>query len=101
MKNPSDWEYWKYSDHFYFFDHSTNSIIFGDWEVDTVDSQGGGEGDGEHWHRVFKVINNKNKTLEFYYVPGYYSSYNGTEIEWDGIYEVLPYEKTVIAWKAK
>ena len=76
-----------------------NSISFGDWVVAVVDQEGGGEGEGEHWHCVFKVEKN-GELVGHYYIPGYYQSYNGTEIEWDGIYEVEPYEKMVIDWRA-
>lgn len=74
-------------------------IQFGDWLVQAVDQQGGREGQGEHWHCVFKVEKN-GELVGHYYIPGWYQSYNGTEIEWSDIYEVEPYEKVVIDWKA-
>lgn len=74
-------------------------IQFGDWLVQVVDQEGGGEGEGEHWHCVFKV--EKGGVLHgYYYIPGYYQSYNGTEIEWDSIYEVKPFDKVVVDWEA-
>jgi hypothetical protein len=86
-------------DQYSFYDRK-EKIQFGDWVVQVVDQQGGGEGSGEHWHCVFKVEKN-GELVGHYYIPGYYQSYNGTEIEWDDIYEVEPYEKMVIDWKAK
>jgi hypothetical protein len=99
LKNPTAYQSKWGIDEYSFYD-SMEKIQFGDWVVQVVDQQGGGEGEGEHWHCVFKV--EKNGTLMgHYYIPGYYQSYNGTEIEWDSIYEVEPYEKMVIDWKTK
>lgn len=72
---------------------------FGDYRVQTVDQEGGGEGDGEHWHCVFSVWKNDQKVGD-YYIPGWYQSYEGTSREWDSIYPVVPTEKVVIVWKA-
>ena len=99
LKNPTASQLKWGIDEYSFYDRM-EKIQFGDWVVQVVDQRGGEEGSGEHWHCVFKV--EKNGTLMgHYYIPGYYQSYNGTEIEWDSIYEVEPYEKMVIDWKAK
>jgi hypothetical protein len=98
LKNPTERQVKWGIDTYSFYDYE-EPIQFGDWVVTCVDQQGGGEGSGEHWHCVFKVEKSGN-LVGHYYIPGYYQSYNGTEIEWDGIYEVEPYEKMVIDWRA-
>jgi hypothetical protein len=80
--------------------YSQGDILkFGRYIIEIVD-QVGGEGEGDHWHSVFKVSEHY-KPDRYFYIPGYYASYNGTDIEWDDIYEVEPYEKTVTDWRAK
>lgn len=89
-----------YFDGDYFVCEQDKEISFGRYTIKIVDQEGGGEGSGEHWHSVFKV-SEKGKEDRYYYIPGWYQSYNGTEIEWSGIYEVEPYDKVVIAWRKK
>lgn len=57
--------------------------------------QVGGEGQGDTWYSV-KYF----KDLDIYLnVYGWYSSYNGTDIEgWGAVTEVRPTEKTIIAY---
>ena len=98
LKYPTQ-SHLKYGVSDYDFCGERESLSFGDWVVTCVDQEGGGEGEGEHWHCVFKVEKN-GKLVGHYYIPGYYQSHNGTEIEWDSIYEVEPYEKMVIDWRA-
>lgn len=77
-----------------------NVIEYVKYTIEVVDQEGGGEGEGEHWHSVIKV-SEPFKNDRYFYIPGYYSSYDGTDIEWDEIYEVEPYEKKVIDWRVK
>ena len=99
LKNPTASQL-KYGLEPYDFPHQKNKIEFFDWTIEVVDQEGGGEGEGEHWHCVFKV--EKEGILHgYYYIPGYYQSYNGTEIEWSGVYEVEPYDKVVVDWRVK
>lgn len=98
LKNATETQL-KYGIDAHYFCYDTNNCLeFGDWIVTIVDQKGGGEGNGEHWHCVFKVEKH-NELVGHFYIPGYYSSYNGTEIEWDDIYAVEPFEKMVIDWK--
>jgi hypothetical protein len=76
-------------------------IIIGKYTITIVDQEGGGEGEGEHWHSVFKIQQDDSCDIHYYYIPGYYYSYDGSTIEWDSIYEVEPYEKVVTAWRKK
>ena len=77
-------------------------LVYDNFTLTCVDQVGGGEGSGEHWHSVIKAESRAVPgTSRYFYIPGYYASYNGTEIEYDGLYEVEPYEKVVIDWKAK
>jgi hypothetical protein len=77
-------------------------LVYDNFTLTCVDQVGGGEGSGEHWHSVIKAESRAVPgTSRYFYIPGWYASYNGTEIEYDGLYEVEPYEKVVIDWKAK
>ena len=68
-----------------------------------IDSEGGGEGEGEHVERivaVFKYGDHSDALVGLVQVTGFYSSDYGTE--WDTEYnEVTPKPKTVIAWVLK
>lgn len=68
-----------------------------------VDSEGGGEGEGEYVERivaVFKYGEPADSLVGLVQVTGFYSSDNGTE--WDTEYnEVSPKPKTVIQWVSK
>lgn len=46
--------------------------------IKIVDSEGGGEGEGDYVHRIWGVFKGGN-TLSHIRVTGYYQSYNGTE----------------------
>lgn len=76
-------------------------VSFPNFNVKCVDQQGGGEGEGEHWHAVLKVTSKADQTQSrFFYIPGWYASYDGSTIEWSQMYEVEPYEKTVTDWRS-
>lgn len=87
------------------FVHNIDSkirLVYDNFTLTCVDQEGGGEGEGEHWHSVIKAESRAVPgTSRYFYIPGYYASYNGTEIEYDGLHEVEPYEKVVIDWKRK
>lgn len=77
-------------------------LVYDNFTLACVDQEGGGEGEGEHWHSVIKAESRAVPgTSRYFYIPGYYASYNGTEVEYDGLHEVEPYEKVVIDWKRK
>lgn len=77
-------------------------LVYDNFTLTCVDQEGGGEGEGEHWHSVIKAESRAVPgTSRYFYIPGYYASYNGTEVEYDGLHEVEPYEKVVIDWKRK
>jgi hypothetical protein len=99
LKNPTNGEL-KYGVEPYDFPYRKNKLEFFDWVIEVVDQEGGGEGEGEHWHCVFKV-EREGVLHGYYYIPGYYQSYNGTEIEWSATYEVEPFDKVVVDWRAK
>lgn len=65
--------------------------------VNCVESYGGCEGSGEEYWIVVKI---KHNSIETYWkVPGWYQSYEGSELEWNNAYQVEQYEKTVLAWR--
>jgi hypothetical protein len=77
-------------------------LVYDNFTLTCVEQVGGGEGSGEHWHSVIKAESRAVPgTSRYFYIPGWYASYNGTEIEYDGLHEVEPYEKVVIDWKRK
>jgi len=80
--------------------HEDETLEFGDgWKIENNYRHGGGEGDGSEHYVVLKVTQNDiNET--FWMVPGYYESYNGSELELHSLYQVEPYERTVIDYRA-
>lgn len=77
-------------------------LVFENFTLECVDQQGGGEGAGEHWHSVIKAESRAVPgSARYFYIPGYYASYDGTSIDYDYAYEVEPFEKVVIDWKKK
>jgi len=79
--------------------HEDVELKFGDgWKIENQYRHGGSEGDGSEHYVVLKVTQNDiNET--FWMVPGYYESYNGSELELDCIHQVEPYEKTVTDYR--
>ncbi|QLF83390.1 hypothetical protein SEA_NICEHOUSE_176 [Rhodococcus phage NiceHouse] len=60
--------------------------------VETV----GGEGEGDHWHRVFIAL----ETNQYFYFEGNYSSWDDTDFYDASLTEVAPVEKTVTVYEA-
>lgn len=58
----------------------------------------GGEGQGDHAHVVFKLVDAVG-SVTYYKVDGYYSSYDG--VDWDGsdLYSVQKREKTITVYE--
>ena len=90
----------KYTSDVYGLAHDDVELKFGDgWKIENHYHHGGGEGDGSEHYVVLKVTQNDiNET--FWMVPGYYESYNGSELELDCIHQVEPYQKTVTDYRA-
>ena len=74
-------------------------IKFEDWTVETEADFGGGEGSGSERYLVFKFTKN-GEDPTYWYVPGYYESYNGSEFEFGDMYQCEPYEKMVTDYRA-
>ena len=99
-KNLSEWGVDAYS--FVNRDYKHIRLVFENFTLECVDQQGGGEGEGEHWHSVIKAESRAVPgTSRYFYIPGYYASYEGTTVDYDYAYEVEPFEKVVIDWKEK
>jgi len=82
------------------FQYTRVRLNFDEFTLVVVDQKGGGEGSGEHWHSVLKAVDVADSNIvRYFYIPGYYASYDGTTIDFDDIYEVTPFEKVVIDWK--
>jgi len=82
------------------FQYTRVRLTFDEFTLEVVDQKGGGEGSGEHWHSVLKAVDvADSKIVRYFYIPGYYASYDGTTIDFDDIYEVTPFAKVVVDWK--
>lgn len=59
--------------------------------------EAGGEGQGDHAHKVFRLVPEGGGPDRYFMLPGYYHSFHGTE--WDGeLFEVKPVKKVVDDW---
>lgn len=64
------------------------------------EEQFGGEGQGDNYWIVFSVANLANASdVVYYQVPGWYQSHNGSELEWDNMFEVKSVQKTINVWE--
>lgn len=71
--------------------------IGGGWIFEMEERHGGIEGAGEdHWVIISFSHNGRGKT--FWSVPGWYSSYEGSDVDINNTYEVKPGEKVVRVW---
>lgn len=67
-------------------------------EVSVVERVGGGEGEGDHMHIVFRVAD--SHVEHFFKKSGYYSSWDSSD--WDGAFvEVHPREKTITVYEER
>lgn len=75
------------------------TLKFGDgWKIDCIYRHGGDQGDGEEHYLIIKVTqHDANET--YWKVPGWYQSYAGGELEFDDMFQVEPYQKTVTDYK--
>jgi len=89
----------KYTSGMYGLAHEDVELEFGDgWKIEQHYRHGGREGDGSEHYVVLKVTQNDTKET-FWMIPGYYESYNGSELELDCIHQVEPYQKTVTDYR--
>lgn len=56
----------------------------------------GGEGKGEDYWVVYKVLNTETNETQYIKFYGSYNSWEGTE--WEGYHITTPNEKTIIVW---
>lgn len=95
-------EYGLTADEFAHRNTSGLRLVYENFTIECVDQEGGGEGEGEHWHSVIKAESRAVPgSARYFYIPGYYASYDGTTIDYDYAFEVEPFEKVVIDWKRK
>jgi hypothetical protein len=60
----------------------------------------GGMDMGSEYGIVFSVASLSDaKDVVYYKVPGWYQSHYGSELEWDGLFEVKQQKKTVTVWE--
>lgn len=67
------------------------------FKIKQVD-QYGGEGKGDEYWVVFSV--EKDGEKEFWEIPGWYASHNGSELDTGGMFKVEQVEKVVKIWKS-
>lgn len=65
--------------------------------IELVYQEGGYEGEGDHVWRVFKVTEGTEE-LGYISLDGFYSSYEGTEWDWNSLQQVYPREVTVVQY---
>lgn len=98
QKNYREFGYYYELDMDEILDRKTPYIL-GSWTLTLNHVQGGYEGAGDEYYRVV-VLNNVNDfATSHWLIPGWYSSYNGSELELCGIYQVEPFEKVVIDYR--
>lgn len=73
--------------------------ILGSWTLMPIHVQGGYEGAGEEYYGVVNLNNMNDFTTSHWLIPGWYSSYNGSELELCDTYQVEPFEKVVIDYR--
>lgn len=66
--------------------------------IEEYDSEGGGEGEGDHAEIVFAVLKDE-EVITYFRITGFYSSYSGTEWN-EEVEEVAPREVLVTKWFA-
>lgn len=84
------------------FEQTGMRLVFFGFTAEVVDQVGGSEGAGEHWHSVIKVTSHCDTltpVTRYFYIPGYYASYEGVTVDYCDIYEVTPFDKVVVDWK--
>ena len=66
--------------------------------VTCVDSYGG-EGQGDEWYKVFKL--RTPMADRYFYLPGYYRSFDGATINDEDMHEVYPKQVVKTEWAAQ
>ena len=75
-----------------------NEYNYNNYTVSQVDSFGG-EGQGDTYYFVYKIVDNDTKEVNYLSFNFYYDSWNGTDFE--DVVQVSPKEKIVIEWLNK
>ena len=79
-------------------DNDYNTPKINGYVIEEVE-QVGGEGEGDHWHYVFKVSDEKDGANFFYVMCStYYSSWDDMDWSQGDVFEVERREKTVDGW---
>lgn len=87
-----------YSDLLEFLEASrTRGVVIPDFGIAHLVEQYGGEGQGEQYWFVFKLVTDPHE--RYFKVDGYYASYDGGY--YDEIYEVFPKQVTVTQYEQK
>lgn len=74
-----------------------NDLDFGDLTFKEIEDFGG-EGQGDHCHKVYLVTEKSTGNKAHIKFDGYYNSNDGSSYD-DGFYMVEPYEKVVQDWR--
>jgi len=70
------------------------------WKLELAERFGGSEGAGEeHW--VVIKLTSPEKQETYWKIPGWYQSYNGSELEFNNLYQVEIGEKVIKVWNKK
>jgi hypothetical protein len=71
-------------------------IFINNFIISCEDSYGG-EGQGDQYWRILKVVNTDTNETKYWQHDGYYASYDGGHYE--NIFEVKPVQETITVWK--
>ena len=75
-------------------------FLLGEWTLTVVHVHGGYEGAGDEYYAVVKLQQLFDyKQSSYWLIPGWYSSYSGSELELCDTYQVEPFEKVVIDYR--
>ncbi len=77
------------------FSYYSATLSLNGWFLEHVYREGGREGDGAEYWIVFSASKENEKT-KYFRVDGWYQSYDGSELDWNDMYEAMPVEKTYI-----
>lgn len=75
----------------------SDSEEFCGYKVTCEERYGGSEGDGEEHYVVLKF--ELDGVEQYWLIPGFYQSYEGSSLEYSDAYKVEPYEETVRDWR--
>lgn len=90
----------------YEFDYGEVDAVFEDPKTGIKynlvgESHEGGEGEGDQWEVILKLLNEDKTVNSYYRCVGWYQSYHGHELDWGDMERVFPKEYVGVQWVTK